>query len=529
MKETSLCIAKPFLVGRRVSGILLHFFLFATLFAFFVPVFEVPDEPAHLAYINFLSERGELPNQYDQARTIPDEGHQPPLYYALGALLCRASMPDGIVKVESVIQRPPGSDLPENIPIYRHLTGRIFPSSSDRHGFYLIRMMSVGMGLLNLFFIYLLARRILHDVCWALVPVAFAATLPQFLFISGGINNDNLANLLSTVCLYRLYLVLTAPEESRGYLWLGIFLGLGLITKKTLFFVIPGILLVAAYLLWKRRAEPKDLLKNLLLLFGVTLLLSGWWYVRNYQLYGEFLGTEMEKHTLPGLVDEKSLFSRYFLKSFWLTTGVSFIASFGWMNVTLPSPVFAFYFLILLIGIGGFLLSWRRGQNPHALFITLFILLCFGGVVYYNLTYTQPQGRFLFPALSLIGIGLAFGWREMLLRLLPERRAWQAMQVVLLLCVLTNLLSLIVIRDFYYRTERYEFPLQQQKSQAFGAARCTLQFIPEGGMSNLDESLCSLTETFSEQVRHSIFRHHIMHICTGRYDSCAGLENRHNP
>lgn len=465
MKERAPCIAKPLLVGRRISGILLHYFLFATLFAFFVPVFEVPDEPAHLAYINFLSAHGTLPNQYDPARTVPDEGHQPPLYYALGALLCRVSMPDGVVSVEPVIQRPPGSDLPENIPIYRHLTGRIFPSASDQRGFYLLRMMSVGMGLLHLLCIYLLARRILQDVRWASVPVAFAATLPQFLFISGGINNDNLANLLSTVCLYRLHLVLAAPENSRGYLWLGIFLGLGLLTKKTLFFIIPGILLIVAYLLWKRQVDPKVLLKNLFLLFGVILLLSGWWYFRNYQLYGDFLGTEMEKRTLPGLVDEKSLSSRYFLKSFWLTTGVSFIASFGWMNVTLPSPVFAFYFLILLAGIGGFLLSWRIGQNPHASFITLFILLCLGGIVYYNLTYTQPQGRFLFPVLSLIGNGLAFGWREMLLRLLPERKAWHAMQAILLLCVLTNLLSLVVIRDFYYRSERYEFSsLQNNRS-----------------------------------------------------------------
>jgi 4-amino-4-deoxy-L-arabinose transferase-like glycosyltransferase len=446
-------------VGRSLSGILLHFFLFATLFAFFVPVFEVPDEPAHLAYINFLAGRGELPNQFDPARAVPEEGHQPPLYYALGAFLCRIFVPDGVVNVEPVIQRPPGSDLPTNIPIYRHMTAQVFPSTSDQRGFYLLRMMSVSMGLLNLLCIYLLALRILQDKRWTFVPVAFAATLPQFMFISGGINNDNLANLLSTVCLYRLYLILETPEKGRGYLWSGIFLGLGLITKKTLLFIVPGILLVAFYLLWKRKVAPAALLKNLSLLFGVALLLSGWWYLRNAQLYGDWLGMGMERQTLPHLVDEKSLFSRYFLKSFWLTTGVSFIASFGWMNVTLPSPVFGFYFLVIFAGVAGFLMAWHKGRDVSVPFLIALISLCVGGVVYYNLTYTQPQGRFLFPVLSLITIAIALGWREVL-RVLPERKAWRIMRVMLLLCILTNLVSLIVIQQFYYRQERYEFPLK---------------------------------------------------------------------
>jgi len=474
-----------------MGGILLHFFLFATLFAVFVPVFEVPDEPAHLAYIHFLVGRAALPNQSDPSYFVPDEGHQPPLYYVMGALLCRVTMPDGVVDVQPVIQRPPGSDLPENIPIYRHLTARIFPTTRDRFGFYLLRLMSVGMGLLNLFCIYLLARSMLQDTRWALVPAAFVATLPQFLFISGGINNDNLANLLSTVCLYRLHLILRAPEQSKGYLWLGIFLGLGLITKKTLLFMIPGILLVSFYLIWKKKIDSKVLLRNLLILFAAVLLLSGWWYIRNAQLYGDFLGAEMERRTLPHLVDEKSLFSRYFLKSFWLTTGVSFIASFGWMNVTLPSPVFAFYFLIIVAGTAGFLISWRGRRNAYAPFIALFTLLCLGGVIYYNLTYTQPQGRFLFPVLSLIGIGLAFGWRE-LLRAMPERKARRLVRAVLLVCVLTNLVSLIVIHQFYYLTERYEFPLPP-----IPVTLAPLQFFPGIGMIDPAKNRRTLAQAFA--------------------------------
>jgi hypothetical protein len=39
---------------------------------------------------------------------------------------------------------------------------------------------------------------------------------------------------------------------------------------------------------------------------------------------------------------------------------------------------------------------------------------CFAGVVYYNTTYSQAQGRFLFPVLSLIGVLVALGLQALL-------------------------------------------------------------------------------------------------------------------
>ena len=64
----------------------------------------------------------------------------------------------------------------------------------------------------------------------------------------------------------------------------------------------------------------------------------------------------------------------------------------------------------------GSLLWTRGGRAPpaRAVFGALFVLACGAGIIAYNLTYSQPQGRFLFPVLSLLAIALSAGLRELL-------------------------------------------------------------------------------------------------------------------
>ncbi|HEX2513611.1 MAG TPA: hypothetical protein VH257_02835, partial [Chloroflexota bacterium] len=53
------------------AAILVYAAVLATLFALLVPPYEAPDEPSHLAYINFMATRAGLPNQYDPQRSLP--------------------------------------------------------------------------------------------------------------------------------------------------------------------------------------------------------------------------------------------------------------------------------------------------------------------------------------------------------------------------------------------------------------------------------------------------------------------------
>jgi hypothetical protein len=52
--------------------------------------------------------------------------------------------------------------------------------------------------------------------------------------------------------------------------------------------------------------------------------------------------------------------------------------------------------------------------SPQAIILILLFVLTVGGYLYYNLTFVQHQGRYLFPALIPIGLVFAIGWWQVL-------------------------------------------------------------------------------------------------------------------
>jgi hypothetical protein len=73
-----------------------------------------------------------------------------------------------------------------------------------------------------------------------------------------------------------------------------------------------------------------------------------------------------------------------------------------------------------------------KRSSPPAILLTLLFVLTVGGYLYYNLTFVQHQGRYLFPALISIGLAFAMGWwqvldqvKQLVARLFARsRRAW---------------------------------------------------------------------------------------------------------
>jgi hypothetical protein len=56
---------------------------------------------------------------------------------------------------------------------------------------------------------------------------------------------------------------------------------------------------------------------------------------------------------------------------------------------------------------------WKL-MSPFATILTLLFLLTVAGYLYYNLTFVQHQGRYLFPALIPIGLAFSIGWDHLL-------------------------------------------------------------------------------------------------------------------
>jgi 4-amino-4-deoxy-L-arabinose transferase-like glycosyltransferase len=396
--------------------LLLAFLIVGSLYASLTPDWQAPDEPAHYNYVRQLAS-GKLPvleegdydqeyqslvisSQFDDQYSVESfeyQDYQPPLYYLI------------------------------QTPVFRLFDEALLP----------LRLASVILGLGIIALTYFIVLTLFPDRQWlALMAAAFVAFLPQHTAMLAAVNNDALAELLIAGILFTLLSLLVIGREvswekqRARLLILGILLGLGFLTKVSVYIMAP---LVGIFLIWLFWGSWRDLWRGLLLVFGPAMVLGFLWWGRNAIVYGDwdFLGTAAHNRIVVGqprtsewiadigLVDT--------LRAFVQTTFQSFWGQFGWMGVVMPSWVYQGLLLFTLATIAGLLWaafrywsgkdkdsesaveddpSWKA---PAMLLLGTFLLSL---LVYltYNLGFVQHQGRYLFSALIPISIGFALGW-----------------------------------------------------------------------------------------------------------------------
>ncbi len=444
-----------------LSHVLISFTIFAVILAAIVPVYEAPDEPNHLDYINFVASKQHLPNQYKTGEQVPSEGHQAPLYYLVGSALNTLFLKDRVINIQAVPNPAYAANGGRSyvLPLYKHLSDTIFRAHSDKLQFYLLRGFSILLALVNLVFIYKIAQLFFTDKRWQLLTVFFAASLPQLIFISSTINNDNLANLFATLCLYFLFSLYFSPDRRRSFILFGLFLGLGLLTKKTLLFLIPIALIVFGLLLvrLKNKKELPALIRSIVISLVIAGALGSIFFIRNYGLYGELLGTKMELATIVHIMPPRSLFSPYFLSPFLPGLIMSFIGSFSWIVFALPASFYWIYKILFSAAIIGLIIGFYRKKIRLDLGLVLIasVLICLAGIMVYNIHYTQYQGRFLFPVISTIAVLFTYGLKTFLDILPSERVRELVINLSIVAFIVVDIATVLTIHNFYYRLEQY--------------------------------------------------------------------------
>lgn len=394
------------------------------------PPFEANDELAHYLYIRHLITQRRLPIQHIPAGRAY-QNHHPPLYYVLGAL---ASFWVNDTDLSAIIERgnpfwgyDPWAVGKDNKNQYLYGPFEFFAGSGTVYRLRLVRFLSTLLGLGTVLVTYGAAREVFpNQRDMALGALAFVAFHPMFLYLSGAINNDNLITFWGACTTWGLMRLLR-----RGFSWpriltLGTVLGLALITKITAFSLFPavgvGLLLTAR--LWNGWGKlwPAALVIGLL-----VFLLAGWWFVRNWQVYGEVTGIQALLSSIEGITYSRrpSLWRGFravirFQKSFW--------ACFGWNTIPIPYGIYHALDGVALVAIGGIMLLmyqyWRRRDEPQLCQLGILVLLAslfiFAWVYYMTLSYTSGYGRYTFPALGAMSIPFFWG----LAQYLPRRMRW---------------------------------------------------------------------------------------------------------
>lgn len=395
--------------------IILIYLLIGTAYIQCTPAWQAPDEPAHYNYVRQLAQ-GQLPvmeaGDYDQAYinelvfesgfapgytidTITYEDWQPPLYYLL------------------------------QTPVYIATGGSLAA----------MRALSLLLGAGVIVMAYMIALRIAPEELWLALTVAvFVAFVPQHIAMMASVNNDTLSEFLIAAMLF-LIVDIGLPDTTSmrlKLLLLGLLLGLGFLTKGSAYLpaVVAGLVIA-----WRFWGDWKKIVRAGLLVYVPAFLLGFLWWGRNMAVYGgiDVLGKQRHDTVVVGQPRTVEWINQFgfvgTIDRFVETSFNSFWGQFGWMTVPMTHPSWLYPLLWAFTGIivGGIIAailverkSLKHYGAPLLALVTLFVLTS-GVYVAYNFQFVQHQGRYLFPALIPIAVGLAVGlglWSR------PLRQRW---------------------------------------------------------------------------------------------------------
>ena len=221
---------------------------------------------------------------------------------------------------------------------------------------------------LSVYLTYLLALEVAPQRSdLALAAAALVAFNPMFLFISGSVNNDNLIVPLATLILWLVVRTLRQGWLSNGRaLLLGFLLGLAALTKLSGLALLPLTAAVLVVVAARRRAWGALFRWGALIAVPV-IAVAGWWYLRNWQLYGDPTGLNAMLD-VAGRRPEPFTFQR--LKSEFQGFRLSYWGVFGGFNVIGPQLLYWFYDLLMLVGLAGWIAwlvrRWGKWRSPAA-------------------------------------------------------------------------------------------------------------------------------------------------------------------
>ena len=429
--------------ARGAFAVLLGTYLvLAVSYSLANPLYESTDELRHFRYVRHLIVRRELPVQREGAPRA--QSHHPPLYYTLGALV------SWWVPVEQDVYYEPAENPfwgyryweegKDNKNQYLH-DDEQFPFHGVTLAVYVVRWLTVLIGAGTVWLTYRIGREILPNrPALALGAAALVAFNPQFLYLSGAVNNDVPAALCGAAVLLACTRLMQAGQSTRTDATLGVLFGLALLTKFNLLALLAPIelaCLIAAWRAGKRRAALQAFARGNIRILGVAALVSGWWFIRNWQLYGDPTGMNVLNDLWSGRpatgnwwVIRQSL--PYLWSSLW--------GRFGYGQVPLPEPVYQGLLILCAVAVGGYLLPRQRSLPGAVMLLLVTAVLSFAAIVFYYML-IQPagaMGRFFFPGLPALAVLLCLG----LSRFFPRRLAWISGTAITLAIVLLAVYAL---------------------------------------------------------------------------------------
>ena len=415
---------------RRNAGIILVLVTFVglgTLYSVVTPLIETPDEDSHYGYVKHIADGRGLPVLHLDPSKNPvggTVGHHPPLYYLASALLTSWIDTDD---VDSLMWRNP--HCVAGVPHWPGNKNRIIHTEAEAFNYHgaalairILRLFSVLLSSVTVLATYLIALEIFPR--WkplALGAAAINAFNPQFLFISARVGNDTAVTAFSALVLLGTVRLLKRGVTNGRLIWLGVTLGLALLSKISALALLPLVAVGLAIRATQQRSV-RCLIKWGVIVFSIALVIAGWAYLRNWILYRHPLASNVWLAAV-GLREPQPSLIELYREEFW-GLEISFWAVFGWMNIVIDEIFYQILAAMVRLSIVGLLVLaigqfdkfkvLKRKQLDRSTLLSLLLLgiwflLLFASLLRFMQIQTGAQGRYLFPAIAAISIFILLG------------------------------------------------------------------------------------------------------------------------
>ena len=413
--------------NRLFTLILIGYLALAFGFSVVNPIYESTDELHQFRYIRYIQEFRALPEQREDQPRI--QSHHPPLYYLIAAFASGWIVPDHDALYEPVHNAYYGYRYWEinndNKNRYLHGPDEQWPYSGVMLMVHVARWVNIVIGALMVWVTYRIGLTVFvaekgnketSRQGIAAGAAAIVAFNPQFLFMSGAVNNDVIAGLFGSLLLWSGVTIIRRGLTLRRSIFLALAFACALMAKFNLAFALPLVELALLIDVWPKRDWRGFVKANLFIVFFVVII-AGWWFVRNYQLYGEPTGVQRMNELWGGRNPAESFGLAvseipYAWSSFW--------GRFGYGQIPLPDWIYTGALIISLIGLIGLVIAFVRRQfdrvQVRQLVLVIFSAVLFAAALFgYMMSSTAgPMGRFYFPGLSAFALLLALGWTTLL-------------------------------------------------------------------------------------------------------------------
>ncbi|MBM3130063.1 MAG: phospholipid carrier-dependent glycosyltransferase [Chloroflexi bacterium] len=435
------------------------FVALALFYSIILPLFEGPDEDNHFRYAKFIADHGALPVQlFEPGGGIAGhQGWQPPLYYSLVALVLA---PIDTSDYEQRLWRNYAATFVGDPSccgrnIYYHTESENFPYTRTTLAVHLARLLSILFGAITVAATFGIARQLsIVNYQLAIAAAAIVAFNPSFLFASALVSNDAMLAAFSSLVVLLWVRLLTGETASgaviaseakqspnrtleiassasfdsisaslrfrsgrllamtRSAALLGVLIGLGILTKTTALGLIPFSMLVLIIAAWRKRDARLAIISNAVML-ALIALICGWWFARNQMLYGDPLAYRL------------MIASAIFPRAGELTFPELFQISLPWLWQTFwggPTPGDFAPALLIVLGamallafIGMIVFAIRNAARQFAIRNSLLLLsawlafILVAQIQFIRTTTGADQGRYLFPAISVIALFFGLG------------------------------------------------------------------------------------------------------------------------